>query len=108
MPGGVDSSIDAAGFRYANKLTHNIQRTLGLETDTSEVINQAIKATINFGTIALVADYAGFANQFLIGGLMEKGITLRGCGQAPVQKYWHELLEKVEAGLFDPHIYFDS
>lgn len=101
-PGGVDSSIDAAGFRYANKLTHNIQRTLGLETDTSEVINEAIKATRKFGTIALVADYAGFANQFLIGGLMEKGITLRGCGQAPVQKYWHELLEKVEAGLFDP------
>lgn len=102
VPGGVDASIDAAGFRYSNKVVHNIQRTLGLETDTSEIINEAIKSTRKFGSIALVADYVGYANQFLIGGIMEKGITLRGCGQAPVQKYWHELLDKIETGLFDP------
>lgn len=35
---------------------------------------------------------------------MEKGITLRETGQAPVQKYWHELLEKVKSGEFDPTI----
>lgn len=100
MPGGVDASIDAAGFRYSNNVVH-IQRTLGLETDTSEIINEAIKSTKKFGSIALVADYVGYANQFLIGGIMEKGITLRGCGQAPEQKYWHELLDNIETGLFD-------
>lgn len=34
----------------------------------------------------------------------EKGITLRGTGQAPVQKYWKELLKKIESGEFDPTI----
>jgi hypothetical protein len=35
-------------------------------------------------------------NQFLVGALMEKGITCRGCGQAHVQKYWHQLVAKIE------------
>lgn len=35
---------------------------------------------------------------------MEKGITLRGTGQAPVQKYWKELLDKVQKDEFDPTI----
>ncbi len=34
----------------------------------------------------------------------EKGITLRGTGQTPVQKYWKELLGKIESGEFDPTI----
>ncbi|ODQ64130.1 GroES-like protein [Nadsonia fulvescens var. elongata DSM 6958] len=102
VPAGVDASIDAAGFRYSKGILHSVQRTLALETDTSETVNEAIKATKKFGTIALIADYVGYTNQFLIGGLMEKGITLRGCGQAPVQKYWHELMKKVESGEFDP------
>ncbi|CCH47130.1 Alcohol dehydrogenase, putative [Wickerhamomyces ciferrii] len=101
-PGGVDASIDAAAFRYAKSFTDKIQRTLGLETDTSELINEQIKATKKFGTISLVADYVGLANQFLIGALMEKGITLRGCGQAPVQKYWKELMSRIQSGEFDP------
>jgi threonine dehydrogenase-like Zn-dependent dehydrogenase len=36
--------------------------------------------------------------------LMEKGITLRGTGQAPVQKYWKDLLNKIKTGEFDPTI----
>ena len=33
---------------------------------------------------------------------MERGIRLIGNGQAPVQKYWKELLEKIEIGEIDP------
>lgn len=55
-----------------------------------------------FGTVALVADYAAMTNQFLIGALMEKGVTLRGTGQSPVQKYWKDLLQLIESGKFDP------
>lgn len=32
---------------------------------------------------------------------MERGIRLIGNGQAPVQKYWHELLEKIQDGTID-------
>jgi len=34
----------------------------------------------------------------------KKGITLRGAGQAPVQKYWKELLKKIVSCEFDPTI----
>jgi threonine dehydrogenase-like Zn-dependent dehydrogenase len=121
-PEGVDCGIDAAAFRYTKGLLHTVQRAVGLETDSSEIVNEALRAVRKFGTIALVADYAAFTNQFLIGALMvcqmlivhfvknilipeqEKGITLRGTGQAPVQKYWKELLKKIESGEFDPTI----
>jgi threonine dehydrogenase-like Zn-dependent dehydrogenase len=103
-PEGVDCCIDATAFRYTKGLLQKTERAMALETDSSEVVNEALRAVRKFGTIALVADYAAYTNHFLIGALMEKGITLRGTGQAPVQKYWHELLEKVKSGEFDPTI----
>ena len=33
---------------------------------------------------------------------MERGIRLIGNGQAPVHKYWHELLEMIQKGELDP------
>ena len=103
-PEGVDSSIDAAAFRYTKGLLHTVQRAVGLETDSAEIVNEALRATRKFGSISLVADYAATTNQFLIGALMEKGITLRGTGQTPVQRYWPELLAKIQSGEFDPTI----
>lgn len=103
-PDGVDCGIDAAAFRYTKGLLHTLQRAVSLETDSSEIVNEALRAVRKFGTICLVADYAALTNQFLIGALMEKGITLRGAGQAPVQKYWRDLLKKIESGEFDPTI----
>ena len=103
-PEGIDCCIDAAAFRYTKGVLNTVQRAIGLETDSSEVVNEMLQAVRKFGHCALVADYAGPTNGFLIGALMEKGITLRGTGQAPVQKYWHELLKKVEDGSFDPTI----
>lgn len=101
---GVDCSIDATAFRYTKGVLHTVQRAIGLETDSAEVVNEAIRATRKFGTISLIADYAATTNGFLIGAVMEKGITLRGCGQTPVQKYWKKLLEAIENGDFDPTI----
>ncbi|KAI9355423.1 chaperonin 10-like protein [Zopfochytrium polystomum] len=101
---GVDCAIDAAGFSYTKTFNHSMQRAIGLETDSPEALNEAIKAVRKFGTIAIVADYFATANGFLIGAVMEKGITLRGTGQSPVQQYWPELLAKVESGEFDPTI----
>ena len=103
-PHGVDSCIDAAAFRYTKTVLHTVQRAVGLETDSSEILNEALRAVRKFGVISVVADYAAYTNQFLIGALMEKGVTLRGTGQAPVQMYWKDLLKKVESGEFDPTI----
>ncbi|KAK5075653.1 hypothetical protein LTR24_010004 [Lithohypha guttulata] len=103
-PQGVDCCIDAAAFRYTKTLLQSAERLVGLETDSSEIPNETLRAVRKFGTIAIVADYAAMTNQFLIGALMEKGVTYRGCGQAPVQEYWHQLLEKIESGEFDPTV----
>jgi len=103
-PDGVDCGIDAAAFRYTKGLLHTVQRAISLETDSCEIVNEALRVVRKFGTICLVADYAALTNQFLIGALMEKGITLRGAGQAPVQKYWKDLLKMIETGKFDPTI----
>ncbi|KAJ3045551.1 hypothetical protein HDV00_009208 [Rhizophlyctis rosea] len=102
VPGGLDRAIDCAAFRYAKGVLHKVQRSVGLETDTSEIVNEEIQSVRKFGTIALIADYAGPCNGFLIGALMEKGINLIGCGQAPVQKYWHTILNLIQQEKFDP------
>lgn len=104
VPIGLDCAIDAAGFRYTKGIAHRVQRAVGMETDTSETVNEALRAVRKFGNISLIADYAGTCNGFLIGALMEKGINLRGAGQCPVQRYWHDLLKLVEDGTFDPTI----
>merc|ERR1711939_886346 len=103
-PEGINCCIDAAAFRYTKGVLNTFERAVGLETDSSEIVNEMLQAVRKFGHIAPVADYAGPTNGFLIGALMEKGITLRGTGQAPVQMYWHELLKKIEDGSFDPTI----
>lgn len=41
-------------------------------------------------------------NHFAIGSLMQRGIRLIGNGQAPVQKYWEELLAMIQKGDLDP------
>ncbi|KAF9360833.1 hypothetical protein BGX34_007469 [Mortierella sp. NVP85] len=102
VPGGLDRSIDCAGFRYAKSLVHKIERAVGLETDTSEVINEMVRSTKKFGTMAIIADYAAYTNHLLIGGIMEKGLRLIGCGQAPIQRHWQKCLEYIANNEFDP------
>lgn len=41
-------------------------------------------------------------NHFNIGSLMERGIRLIGNGQAPVHKYWNELLDLIRKGDLNP------
>ena len=81
---GVDCYIDATAFRYTKGWLHTVERTVGTKTDSSKVANEMLRAVCKFGTCALIGDYAAMTNQFLIRALMEKGITLRGTGQAPV------------------------
>jgi threonine dehydrogenase-like Zn-dependent dehydrogenase len=69
---------------------------LGLETDTSELINEMITSTRNFGRCGITGVYVGFTNHFNIGSLMERGIRLIGNGQAPVHLYWESLLKMIQ------------
>lgn len=55
-------------------MTHKIQKTLMLETDVPETINEMLVATRKMGRCGIIAAYAGFANGVNVGALMEKGI----------------------------------
>ncbi|KAK4097744.1 GroES-like protein [Parathielavia hyrcaniae] len=102
VPGGVDVSIEASGGEYAKGYAHKLELWVGAEQDTSEMINECLLSTRKFGTVGIIGDYIGFTNHFNVGSLMERGIKLIGCGQAPVHKYWEDLVQMVEHGTVDP------
>jgi len=104
FPDGVEKCLDCVGTRFSKSLGHRFQRVLKLEADTPDVIQEMVKICQKGGTISLIGEYMGTTNNFPIGPLMEKGITLRG-GHVWVQRYWKDLLTLIERG-FDPaHIY---
>ncbi|KAJ4497542.1 chaperonin 10-like protein [Lentinula lateritia] len=102
-PKGLDVALDCGTFHEPKTITHKIQKTLMLETDVPETINEMIVSVRKTGRCGIIAAYAGYANAVNVGALMEKGVRLIGNGQAPVIKYWEEILnEYLIPGKFDP------
>ncbi|KAH7303879.1 chaperonin 10-like protein [Stachybotrys elegans] len=104
-PRGLDRGIEASGFRSTNSVTHATMRSLGIEGDSSDTVSAIIKATRKGGNIALIGDFFFSTNNFPIGMLMEKAITLRG-GQLYAEKYFPYLLDLVVQGKYDPSFMF--
>jgi threonine dehydrogenase-like Zn-dependent dehydrogenase len=100
---GPDVAIECVAGEYAKGWAHYFEIMLGLETDTSEIVNEMITSVKSYGRCGITGAYAGYTNHFNIGALMERGIRLIGNGQAPVQKYWEDLLKKIEDGTIDPY-----
>jgi len=99
---GPDVALECVAGEYPKNWAHTIELAVGLETDTSEIINECIESVRNFGRVGVTGVYVGFTNHFNIGSLMERGIRLIGNGQAPVHLYWHDLLEKIQKNEIDP------
>lgn len=104
-PHGLDRGIEASGFRSTNSIKHDTMRKLGVEGDSSDTASAVIKATRKGGNVALIGDFFFTTNNFPIGMLMEKAITLRG-GQLYAQKYFPFLLDLVVDGKYDPSFVF--
>jgi len=99
---GPDVALECVAGEYPKGWAHTIELAVGLETDTSEIINECIESVRNYGRVGVTGVYVGFTNHFNIGSLMERGIRLIGNGQAPVHLYWHDLLEKIQKNEIDP------
>ncbi|KAF7563227.1 hypothetical protein G7046_g932 [Stylonectria norvegica] len=99
---GPDVAIECAAGEYAKGWLHWLEMSVGAETDTSEILNEMIEGVRNYGRCGVTGVYVGYTNHFNIGSLMERGIRLIGNGQAPVHKYWHELLAMIQSGQLDP------
>ncbi|KAL7409208.1 GroES-like protein [Mrakia frigida] len=102
-PDGLDVALDCGTFHEPKTLLHKVQKTLMLETDVPETINECILAVRKRGRVGIIAAYSAYANGVAIGALMEKGVRLQGNGQAPVHLYWEEILhDYIMTGKFDP------
>ena len=102
--GGPDVALECAAGEYAKGWAHQLEILTGAETDSSELVNEMITSVRSFGRCGITGLYVGFTNHFNIGSLMERGIRLIGNGQAPVHKYWEQLLQMIRDGKTDPGI----
>lgn len=100
--GGPDVCLECVAGEYAKGWAHYFELLVGMETDSSEVVNEMLTAAKSYGRCGITGVYTGFTNHFNIGALMERGIRLIGNGQAPVHMYWEELLAKIQKGEIDP------
>ncbi|KAJ3167614.1 hypothetical protein HDU88_002060 [Geranomyces variabilis] len=92
-PVGVDVALECAAGEYAKGWVHKFEIAVGLETDTSEILNELITSTIAFGTVAITGVYAGYTNHLNIGSMMQRGVRLIGNGQAPTHKYMQHVMD---------------
>ncbi|KAI4117120.1 MAG: hypothetical protein LQ338_007612 [Usnochroma carphineum] len=101
---GPDVALECAAGEYAKSWAHQLEMMAGLETDTSEIVNEMMTSVKNFGRCGITGVYVGFTNHFNIGTLMERGIRLIGNGQAPIHMYWEDLLKKLQDGTLDTKV----
>lgn len=61
-PAGLDVALECAAGEYAKTWAHKLEIAVGLETDTSEILNECITSVIGYGTVAITGVYAGYTN----------------------------------------------
>lgn len=102
---GPDACIDAVGLEahghgpaYAYD---RAKQALGLQSDRPTALREAIMACRNGGVVSVVGVYGGVIDEFPMGSLMNRGLTLRA-GQCHVHRYLRPLLDRIERGEIDP------
>jgi threonine dehydrogenase-like Zn-dependent dehydrogenase len=64
---GPDVALECVAGEYPKSWTHKIELATGMETDTSEIINECIESVRNYGRVGVTGVYVGFTNHFNIG-----------------------------------------
>ena len=99
--GGADIVIDCVGMDGKKTPVEAIEQKLKLQGGTLSPIRIAMDAVRKFGTIQITGVYGSKYNQFPLGHLFERNISLK-MGQAPVIHLMPPLYDKIMAGEFDP------
>jgi threonine dehydrogenase-like Zn-dependent dehydrogenase len=101
---GPDACIDAVGLEAHGTAIDNVldfvKKATLLGTDRPHVIREAILACRKGGRVSMPGVYGGFVDQFPLGAVMEKGLTIK-TGQTHVQRYLPGLLRAIEEGVVD-------
>jgi threonine dehydrogenase-like Zn-dependent dehydrogenase len=102
---GPDACIDAVGLEAhgptAMYAMDRAKQALMLETDRPLALRQAIRACRNGGVVSVIGVYGGFIDQFPMGAIVNRSLTLRS-GQCHVHRYLRPLLERIQRGEIDP------
>jgi len=102
---GPDSCIDAVGTDAHGTgvvaTSDRVKQRLKLEDDRPTVLREAIRCCRKGGTLSVPGVYVGRADNFPMGPLMNKAITVE-TGQTHVQRYLGPLLDQIESGNIDP------
>jgi threonine dehydrogenase-like Zn-dependent dehydrogenase len=120
-PHGLNIALECIDGEYGKGWASYFELRLGMETDTSEIVNEMITSMKNFGRCGVTGIYVGSVsfstkpgprpdwhpqesktNHFDLGLLMERGIRLIGNGQAPAHMYWETLCGMADKGEIDP------
>jgi threonine dehydrogenase-like Zn-dependent dehydrogenase len=96
---GADVTIDACGFSGR----HSWKARMGIEKESPDILKECFMVARKYGRVAVIADYTGYVDTFPIGHLMMKHLTLRA-GECPVQKYFKQAFDAIEAGELDPSV----
>ncbi len=99
--GGADVVIDCVGMDGKKTAMEAIGQKMKLQGGTLSPIRIAMDAVRKFGTLQITGVYGAKYNQFPLGHLFERNITLK-MGQAPVIHLMPKLFDKIVAGEFDP------
>ncbi len=99
--GGADVVIDCVGMDGKKTPAEAVGQKLKLQGGTISPIKIAMDAVRKFGTIQMTGVYGAKYNQFPLGHLFERNISLK-MGQAPVIHMMPMLFDKIVAGEFDP------
>lgn len=62
--GGPDVALECVAGEYAKGWAHYFEMLVGLETDTSEIINEMITSVKNYGRCGITGVYAGYVSYF--------------------------------------------
>ena len=102
---GPDACIDAVGMEahgtFVDAMMDRVKQAMKLQFDRAHVLRQVLHSCRKGGVVSIPGVYAGFIDKFPFGTAFGKGLTLK-MGQTHVQKYMHQLLERIQREEIDP------
>lgn len=69
---GPDVALECVAGEYPKGWLHTVELAAGLETDTSEILNEMIESVRNYGRVGITGVYVGYTNHFNIGMFQRK------------------------------------
>ena len=102
---GPDACIDAVGLEAHGATLDawydRAKTKVGLATDRTHALRQAINCCRKGGTVSVPGVYGGFLDKFPFGAAFGKGLTLK-MGQTHTHNYLAPLLDRIQNGEIDP------